>query len=208
MLLERFEQLQEVLAGLEAIYKGEKLSIQLDKNKSSPILVYAQKLLKNVREKKGKVVIIGNGGSAGIASHFCCDLIRTLGISSQTLFDSNVMTCMGNDFGYENIFANPLKVLLKDNDLLVAISSSGNSENILNACRVALEKSASIFTLSGFSKDNSLRALGDLNFWVPSSDYGLVEMAHFFLLHTIVDTWDLQCEVEGFEGKNSYVKVR
>lgn len=207
MLLERFEKLQEVLAGLEAVYQGVKLTIQLDNNKSSQALVYAQKLLKNVREKKGKVVIIGNGGSAGIASHFCCDLIRTLGISSQTLFDSNVMTCIGNDFGYENIFANPLKVLLEDRDLLVAISSSGKSENILNACRVALQKNASIFTLSGFSKDNSLRVLGDLNFWVPSSDYGLVEMAHFFLLHTIVDTWDLQCEVEGFEGKNSYIKA-
>ena len=77
---------------------------------------------------------------------------------------------------------------MREDDLLVAISSSGRSENILNACRVAEEKRGRVITLSGFSSKNPLRGMGDLNFWIDAKDYGLVETAHFFLLHTIIDS--------------------
>ncbi|MCH9626118.1 MAG: Phosphoheptose isomerase [Chlamydiales bacterium] len=145
-------------------------------------------LLEQVTQVEGIVYVIGNGGSAGIASHFCTDLLRTLQISAMTFSDSNILTCFANDFGYENVYKMPLMCNLRSRDLLVAISSSGSSQNIVEACQVARDKKAGLITLSGFEPDNALRGLGELNFWLESADYGLVETGHFFLLHTIVDT--------------------
>jgi len=136
------------------------------------------------------VYVIGNGGSAGIASHFSNDLMKALKIPSQTLFDSNLLTCLANDYGYDQIFSYPLECYLKSNDLLVAISSSGKSPSILNAVSVARKLKTPIITLSGFSPDNPLRSQGDLNFHIDRHHYGLVEMAHFCILHTIIDAWN------------------
>lgn len=147
-------------------------------------------LLRKIESSQGIVYVIGNGGSAGIASHFSNDLMKALKIASQTLYDTNLLTCLANDFGYEHVFSYPLDRLLKPADLLVAISSSGKSPNILNAVHVARANQASVVTLSGFSYDNPLKKLGDLNFWVQRSHYGLVEIAHFFFLHTIIDLWN------------------
>lgn len=147
-------------------------------------------LLSKTVAQNGIIYVIGNGGSTGIASHFSNDLMKALGIPSQTLFDSNLMTCLSNDLGYDQVFSYPLQKLLKPADLLVAISSSGKSTNILNAAKVALTRSSKLVTYSGFLADNPLRQMGDLNFHIPRSDYGLVESAHFFLLHTIVDLWN------------------
>lgn len=143
--------------------------------------------LLQTRERGGVVYVIGNGGSAGIASHFHTDLMKTLEIPSMTLYDSNLNTCISNDLGYEYIFSEPLKTLLREEDLLVAISSSGKSRNILNAVEVARNKGAQVVTLSGFLPDNPLKGEGNLNFYIESKEYGMVEMAHFFLLHTIID---------------------
>ncbi|HSX38027.1 MAG TPA: SIS domain-containing protein [Chlamydiales bacterium] len=142
-----------------------------------------------VSETKGIVYVIGNGGSAGIASHFSNDLMKALKIRSQTLYDSNIMTCLSNDIGYENVFSYPLDLLLKPEDLLVAISSSGKSPNILKAVDVARRRGVPVITLSGFLRDNPLNSAGQLNFWIDRCDYGLVEVAHFFLLHTVIDLW-------------------
>ena len=151
----------------------------------------ARELLLRTKERQGIVYVVGNGGSAGIASHFCIDLLNTLAIPASTLVDSSVMTCMANDYGYEHVFDIPLRTLLKPADLLVAISSSGQSPNILNAVQTAIEKDSDVITFSGFAENNPLRTLGALNFWLSSRDYGLVEMGHFFLLHTLVDCWSL-----------------
>lgn len=145
------------------------------------------RLLEEVKQQTGVVYVIGNGGSAGIASHISTDLIKTLKIPSQTLYDSNLFSCLSNDLGYENVFSYPLERLLKKEDLVIAISSSGKSPNILKAAAVAIAKGASLLTLSGFASDNPLRKLGELNVWIDRSDYGLVETAHFFILHTVVD---------------------
>ncbi len=147
-------------------------------------------LLEQVSKVGGIVYVIGNGGSAGIASHFCTDLLRTLGIAAATFSDSSILTCFANDFGYENVYKMPLERNLKTKDLLIAISSSGRSENIVTAAMLAKEKKVTTLTLSGFDSDNSLCKLGDLNFWLDSHDYGFVETGHFFLLHTIVDTFN------------------
>lgn len=153
-------------------------------------LKLAFKMIAVTRLQNGIVYVIGNGGSAGIASHFSTDLIKSMKIPSQTLYDSNLMTCLSNDLGYENVFSYPLEKLLKPQDLLVAISSSGKSPNIIKAAETAILRKTPLVTLSGFMDKNPLRKLGHLNFWIDRCDYGLVETAHFFLLHTIVDLWN------------------
>lgn len=165
---------------------------EIDSNQALSMVHF---LLRQTSAVEGIVYVIGNGGSAGIASHFSTDLLRTLEIGSVTLFDSNHLTCFSNDFGYERVFEMPLRRLLRPKDLLIAISSSGKSENILRGVQVANEIKAPVVTFSGFSFDNPLRGLGDLNFWIESSDYGLVEMSHFVLLHTIIDTFE-KCKVK------------
>ena len=150
----------------------------------------SQHLIHTTHSRRGIVYVIGNGGSAGIASHFSNDLMKALKIASQTFYDSNLMTCLANDLGYEEVFSYPLERVLKPEDLLVAISSSGKSKNILNAAQIACVRKVPMITLSGFSSDNPLRAMGLLNFWINRVDYGLVETAHFFILHTIIDAWN------------------
>jgi len=149
----------------------------------------ARELLTAVLKAGGIVYVLGNGGSAGIASHFSNDLMKSAQIPSQTLYDSNLLTCLANDIGYQYIFSYPLEKILKTDDLLVSISSSGKSPSILNAVQVAQSKGTSIITLSGFSNTNPLRTFGNLNFWINREDYGLVEISHFFILHTIIDQW-------------------
>ena len=155
-------------------------------------------LLGSVQKNQGIAYVIGNGGSAGIASHFSTDLIKSLKIPSMTLFDSNLMTCLSNDWGYEKVFSYPLEQVFRPNDLLIAISSSGKSQNIVQAAEVAQKKNGNLITLSGFSSQNPLRQLGNLNFWVERNDYGLVETTHFFLLHTLVDYWNQQSRVREY----------
>ncbi len=180
----------ERLDELRALIKSCVYTTRLGEIDAHDALQMAHFLLEQVSRVSGTVYVIGNGGSAGIASHFCTDLLRTLNVSATTLSDANMLTCFANDFGYENVYKMPLERNLRANDLLVAISSSGQSENILAAAKVAKEKKVTLVTLSGFDADNPLCKLGDLNFWLDSHDYGLVETGHFSLLHTIVDTFN------------------
>ncbi len=135
----------------------------------------------------GKLIFIGNGGSAAIASHQATDFIRACAIPALAPLDFTLLTCMGNDLGYENIFSEPLKLLAGPEDVLVAISSSGKSANILKAVAAMREKNLRVITLSGFSPDNPLRKLGDINFYVPSDSYRHVESAHLFMCNWLLD---------------------
>ena len=156
----------------------------------------AHEYILKTRQNSGIVYVVGNGGSAGIASHFSNDLMKALQVPSQTFYDSNLLTCLANDIGYQNVFSYPLEQMLKPQDLLVTISSSGKSANILNAATTARTRGATLMTLSGFNATNPLRSMGELNFWIDRKDYGLVETAHFFLLHTIIDSWNKQVSDE------------
>ncbi len=144
-------------------------------------------LLQKVKKEKGRAYFLGNGGSAAIASHFSVDWLNKLSIPSFTFYEISQITAIANDFGYEKVFSFPLEKCLQKQDLVIAISSSGESKNILQGVLAAQKKGANILTLSGFSEENPLRFLGDINYWVPSKEYGLVESAHFILLHTLVD---------------------
>ncbi len=130
---------------------------------------------------------IGNGGSAGIASHMAVDFAKRGNIRAGAMNDPAMLTCLGNDLGYDQVFAHQIELHTREGDVLTAISSSGRSPNILNACTAARAKGATIVTFSGFDADNPLRALGDLNFYVGSPEYGFVELTHMALLSGAID---------------------
>ncbi len=138
-------------------------------------------------ERGGKLMFIGNGGSAGIASHMAIDFSKNGGMPAMCFNDGAALTCLGNDFGYEEVFAKQLQFHARRGDVLFAISSSGSSPNILRAVEVAHEIGCRVITISGFRADNPLRALGEVNFHVGASDYGIVEVAHTALIHAVVD---------------------
>lgn len=140
-----------------------------------------------LKEKNNKLIFIGNGGSASIASHMATDFLKNGGIPALAFNDASLITCISNDLGYENVFKKPLEMLASKGDLLISISSSGRSANILQATQAAKEKSCSIITFSGFDSDNPLRQLGDINFYIKSDSYGYVEIAHLTLLHCLLD---------------------
>ncbi|MBF0568108.1 MAG: SIS domain-containing protein [Nitrospirae bacterium] len=134
-----------------------------------------------------KLMFVGNGGSAAICSHMATDFSKNGGIAALAFNDASMLTCMGNDFGYEYVFEKPVELFAAKGDYLVAVSSSGQSKNILNAVRAARAKDCAVITLSGFNADNPLRAMGDLNFYVPVAHYGYVEVIHQYICHAIID---------------------
>lgn len=140
-----------------------------------------------VREQQAKIMVLGNGGSAAIASHVITDLRNVGGLCALTLHEAAPLTCFANDFGYEQAFAKQISAFANHDDLLIAISSSGQSLNIINAVQAANVTGLSVLTLSGFEVDNPLRKLGHWNCWLDSCHYGLVELGHLFLLHHITD---------------------
>lgn len=134
-----------------------------------------------------KLMFIGNGASASISSHMSTDFWKTCGIRAVAFNDSSLLTCLGNDFGYEYIFEKSIEMFADCGDILIAISSSGKSENILRGVNSAKSKECSVITLSGFKNDNPLSSEGDYNFYVPAQEYGLVEVIHHSICHCILD---------------------
>jgi D-sedoheptulose 7-phosphate isomerase len=144
-------------------------------------------LLEDCRKNGRKIMWVGNGGSAAIAAHSAIDYMRTAGIKSLDFNAGPLLTCLSNDFGYSQVFVRPIEMFATQGDLLVAISSSGRSENIINAVTAARKTGCRVITLSGFAGDNPLREKGDLNFYVRSSQYGQVELLHGILCHSFLD---------------------
>lgn len=179
------EYLQKLIQCLEqmTIYdKYEKKAPSYEEGVALLVEVFTE-----VKRSSGQVFFIGNGGSAAIASHMTADFMKNGGMRTYSLYDNSVTTCMGNDYGYEFIFSRPLELLMKEGDLLVAISSSGNSMSIVNAITVAKKKGARVVTLSGFKKDNKIRQMGDYNLHVGIEHYGIVESVHNLILQQVVD---------------------
>jgi len=146
--------------------------------------------LNHLRINNKNLYIIGNGGSAGIAAHAVTDFFNVAKIRATTLHESSLLTCMANDYGYEHAIARMLDLLLNPGDMVIAISSSGNSMNMRNAAKISKEKKAFLITLSGFDANNPLRSLGDINIWLDSYDYGFIEVGHQFILHNIADRFN------------------
>ena len=135
----------------------------------------------------GKIMFIGNGASASIASHMSTDYWKNGNMRAIAFNDAALLTCLSNDCGYENVFGKSVEMFADEGDILVAISSSGQSESILNGVRAATKLGVHAVTLSGFSPDNRLRSMGEINFYVPDSAYGPVEILHLSICHCILD---------------------
>lgn len=139
------------------------------------------------KENQTQLFFIGNGGSSAIASHMTADFMKNGGMNTYSLYDNAVTTCMGNDYGYEHIFSRPMEFLVREGDLIVAISSSGNSANIIHAIEIARIKRATVVTFTGFLPDNQAKQMGDFNVYIPCQKYGIVESVHNLILQQIVD---------------------
>lgn len=142
---------------------------------------------RTAHEGGNTIHLVGNGGSAAIASHIATDLCKNGGIRARAHNDAAMVTCLANDYSYEEAFSRQIALHARPGDLLIAISSSGRSRSITNAVAAARAARCRIVTMSGFSDDNPLRTMGDLNAYVPNSEYGFVEIAHLALCHAVID---------------------
>jgi len=140
-----------------------------------------------VRQAERVIYLIGNGASASMASHFAADLAKNADLHTQVFTDISLLTAVANDMSYDMVFVAPLRRRLKAGDMVVAISSSGNSPNVLKAAEFAASRKATIVTLSAMVPGNALRQLGTLNFWLPADTYGLAETGHAAILHYWMD---------------------
>lgn len=176
-----FSRLSEVFCKMEITgVDGNKLSFDR-------AVLKIIKLIGGFNKKSNKVIFIGNGGSASIASHMACDFLKNGKVPAIAFNDPSLITCISNDLGYEYVFDKPLEMLAQKNDCLFSISSSGSSKNILNAAQKARNLGCFSVTLSGFNKANPLRKMGDINFYLPSFSYGFVEIGHLAISHCIAD---------------------
>jgi len=144
-------------------------------------------LILKTKDAGRKMIFIGNGASAAIASHISVDFWKNGGIRAVAFNDAALLTCISNDYGYHYSFEKPIEMFADKGDLLIAISSSGQSVNILNGARAAKGRGCKVITLSGFKPDNPLSCMGDINFYVSSVSYGQVEVIHHSLCHSILD---------------------
>ncbi|MEW6544250.1 MAG: SIS domain-containing protein [Nitrospirota bacterium] len=177
-----FDELAQVLRCVEATGEdGRSLALAAGIEKAIAIIV-------NSTRAGGKVIFIGNGGSAAIASHQAVDYWKNGGMRAIAFNDSSLLTCISNDYGYPQVFEKPIEMFADSGDVLIAISSSGGSENILKGGKAGLAKGCNLITMSGFKPENPLRSIGHLNFYAPSSSYGFVEITHLALCHCIVDS--------------------
>jgi len=140
-----------------------------------------------VRDDRRKALLIGNGGSAAIVSHLHNDLCKAVGARALVFNETPLLTALANDHGYEEVFCRPIALWADPGDLLIAVSSGGESANIVKAAALARDKGCTVVTFTGFAPANRLRQIGDVNVYVPASSYGYVEMAHSVVAHCICD---------------------
>ncbi len=148
-------------------------------------------LVKKIKKKNKKIIIIGNGGSAAIANHAVVDFLKITKTKCINFNNSSLITCFANDFGHDKWMKEAVSYYGDKGDLLIAISSSGMSNNIINACKIANKKKfKSIITLTGFSEKNKVKKLGNINFWVNSKVYNFIENIHQIIILSIVDCFN------------------
>lgn len=134
----------------------------------------------------GKLFFIGNGGSHSVCLHMSEDFTKVANIPSLSLDNPCLLTCLSNDYSYEDAYTEWLKRFFTiGRDTLIAISSSGESKNIINAVK---SLNGPTITLSAHLSTNTLSTLGDINFHIPTTNYGCAEIYHSLLLHIILDT--------------------
>ena len=151
------------------------------------LLLNVATYIRDAANNSGKIIIIGNGGSASIASHVVVDLTKAANIRAINFNEASLLTCFSNDYGYERWAEKAIEFYADKEDLIILISSSGQSKNIINCAIKAKEMGLPIITLSGFMKNNPLKEVGNVNLWVDSKIYNIVEMTHQIWLLSVVD---------------------
>ena len=154
-----------------------------DKNKFTQLVDE----LKKTKKAKKKVILYGNGGSAAMASHLSVDLTKACKIRAVNFNEADLLTCFSNDYGYENWVKEAINSYADKNDLVICISSSGTSKNIINGAIKAQKMGCRVITFSGFKKTNPLKKIGKINFWIDSTNYNIIEMTHHIWLLSAVD---------------------
>lgn len=144
-------------------------------------------LLEACKKSQNTLYFCGNGGSAGIAQHMTADFLKNGGMRTYNLYGPSTITCISNDLTYEYVFCKQLEMLAETGDILVSISSSGESENIVKAIETMRKQGGVVVTLTGFREQNRIRRMGDWNIYIPVEHYGMVESIHNLILQQIVD---------------------
>ena len=144
-------------------------------------------LIKETIDNNAKVYIVGNGGSSSMASHVSVDFAKVAGVKSSTFNNANLITCFANDYKYENWVVEAIKAYSNKKDLIILISSSGTSLNIVNAAKFCKDNKINSITFSGFDENNPLSKLGNVNFHIESIEYNYIEMSHHIILLALVD---------------------
>ena len=146
----------------------------------------------NIKKNNNKILIFGNGGSAAIASHFSVDMTKIGKIRTVNFNESDLLTCFSNDYGYENWVKKCIEFYSDDGDLIILISSSGESKNMINAAKFCNKKKLKLVTFTGFKNSNKLKKYGNLNFWTKSSIYNHIENIHQYWLLLLTDIANLK----------------
>ena len=166
-------------------YLNKFSTILLDYNNKDFLKIV--QILKKIKKNKKKVIIVGNGGSAAMASHVSVDLTKMCKIRTINFNEADLLTCFSNDYGYENWVKKALSSYADKGDLLICISSSGESKNIINGANFAKKIGCKVITLTGFDRKNKVRKIGHVNLWLNSKNYNIIEMTHHIWLLSIVD---------------------
>ena len=180
---------QKYLQSMNTVLEQTESSIESEKSDLQSALARSLELLKAVQSANGTQFFLGNGASAAFAEHMALDWTKNGGVRSLNPSSSVLLTALANDISYDESFATFLDRYARKGDLIVTISSSGNSPNVLRAIEKARTMDCKIITLSGLKPDNSSRKMGDVNFYVPGKTYGIVECAHQVLLHMMIDAF-------------------
>ena len=149
--------------------------------------IEAKKMLQITAKQGGKVMFAGNGASASIANHASLDFTKQAKIKSVNFNESALITAFSNDFGYENWVKKAVEFYGQAGDTLILISSSGKSLNIVKAGQYARMNNINVITFTGFDYDNPLCKSGDINFWLDSKSYNIIEGIHQIWLLSICD---------------------
>lgn len=157
--------------------------------KSLKNLDVVRDILKKRITQYNEIIILGNGGSSSTASHIAEDYTKNLGIKAYTFSDASRLTCYTNDYGWDETYAKFLEEFVKKDTLIILISSSGNSENIINCVKLCEKNNLDYITLTGFDSENIVRKISKkskFSLYVASDNYGVVEIMHLLYLHSIL----------------------
>jgi D-sedoheptulose 7-phosphate isomerase len=140
-----------------------------------------------VKAGDSKLIFAGNGASAAISAHAAVDFTKQAKIRGITFNEADLITCFSNDYGYENWMSEAIKAYAKKSDAVVLTSVSGESPSIVNAAITAKSLGLKVVTFTGRDSNNALKSHGDVNFWVDSHAYNIVECIHMIWVTTVID---------------------